>query len=231
MCTEENMECTEQNMVCTEQNIVCTEQNICCKIESCAFCPQTVDTSRTALTKTHCYFPIVYCTTSLVSLIEPECLLWGKGLTYLLTPWSRVPLENLTGSQLVKIFSIFCGTRRFITAFTSARHLSLPWASSIQSMPPYPTSWRSILILLSDLRLSPPSGLLPSGFPTTALYTTLPSPIHAKCPAHLILLDLIIRTIWWWVQIIKCGVRTELLNICYMEFCTWLVEEIVARCR
>ena len=44
---------------------------------------------------------------------------------YLLTPLSRVLLENLTVSQLVKKFPAFYGTRRFITAFTSARHLSL----------------------------------------------------------------------------------------------------------
>jgi hypothetical protein len=34
----------------------------------------------------------------------------------------------------------FYETRKFITAFTSARHLSLPWASSIQSLPQHPTS-------------------------------------------------------------------------------------------
>ena len=45
-------------------------------------------------------------------------------LAYLLTPWSRVLLEKLTGFQLVKKFPAFYGTRRFITAFTSARHLS-----------------------------------------------------------------------------------------------------------
>ena len=45
--------------------------------------------------------------------------------TYLLTPWSRVLLEKLTGFQLVKKFPTFYGTLRFITAFTSARHLSL----------------------------------------------------------------------------------------------------------
>ena len=44
---------------------------------------------------------------------------------YLLIPWSRVSLQNLTGSQLVKKFPAFYGTRRFITAFTSVRHLSL----------------------------------------------------------------------------------------------------------
>jgi len=44
---------------------------------------------------------------------------------YLLTPWSRVFLEKLTGLQLVKKFPAFYGTRRFITALTSARLLSL----------------------------------------------------------------------------------------------------------
>ena len=68
-------------------------------------------------------------------------------LTYLLTPWCRVLLEKLTGLHLVKKISAFYGTRRFITALTSVCHLSLSWASPIQSIYPYPTSWRSILIL------------------------------------------------------------------------------------
>ena len=42
-------------------------------------------------------------------------------LTYLISPWSRVLLEQLTVLQLVKKFPAFYGTRRFITAFTSAR--------------------------------------------------------------------------------------------------------------
>ena len=52
--------------------------------------------------------------------------------------------------------------RRFITAITKARHLFLSWARSIQSMPPHPTTWRSILILTSHLRLCLSSGLFPS---------------------------------------------------------------------
>jgi len=71
--------------------------------------------------------------------------------TYLLTPWCRVLLEKLTGLQLVKKFQAFHGTRRFITALTSVRHLSLSWASPIQSIYPHPNSWRSILILLTYL--------------------------------------------------------------------------------
>jgi hypothetical protein len=46
-------------------------------------------------------------------------------LTYLFTPWSRVLLEKLTGLQLVKKFPAFYETRKFITTFTSTRHLSV----------------------------------------------------------------------------------------------------------
>ena len=108
-------------------------------------------------------------------------------LTYLLTPWCRVLLKKLTGLQLVKKFPVFHGARRFITALTSVRHLSLSWASPIQSIYPHPTSWRSSLILSNHLRLGLPSGLLPSGFPSKTLCTPLlthtrhmPSPHQQK---------------------------------------------------
>ena len=103
-------------------------------------------------------------------------------LTYLLTPWCRVPLEKLTGMQLVKKSPAFHGTPRFITALTSVRHLSLSWASPIQSIYPHRTSWRSILILSTHLRLGLPSSLLLSGFLTKILYTPSPHPYvpHAQ---------------------------------------------------
>ena len=115
--------------------------------------------------------------------------------SYLLTPWCRVLLEKLTGLQLVKKFHAFHRTRKFITALTSVHHLSLSWANPIQSIYPHPTPWRSILILSTHLRLGLPSGLLPSGFPTKTLYTPLSSLIRGTCPAHLILLGFITRTI------------------------------------
>ena len=79
--------------------------------------------------------------------------------TYLLTPRCRVLLVKLTGLQLVKKFPAFHRIPRFITALTSVRHLSRSWASPIQSIYPHPTSWRSILILSTHLRLGLPSGL------------------------------------------------------------------------
>jgi hypothetical protein len=42
-----------------------------------------------------------------------------------LTAWSRVLLEKVTGSQVVKKFPAFYGTQRFIIVFTSVHHPSL----------------------------------------------------------------------------------------------------------
>ena len=74
-------------------------------------------------------------------------------LTYLLTPWSRVLFEKLTGSAASQEITRIFGTRKFLTVLTSARHLSLSWVNSIQYPQLPPTSWRSTLILSSHLRL------------------------------------------------------------------------------
>jgi hypothetical protein len=44
---------------------------------------------------------------------------------HLLTPWSRVLLEKLTGSAASQEIPLIFGTRKFLTVPTSARHLSL----------------------------------------------------------------------------------------------------------
>ena len=113
---------------------------------------------------------------------NPVCM-----LACLLSPWCKVLLEKRTGLQLVKKFPAFHGTRRFITALTSVRQLSLFWTSPIQSIYPHPTSWRSVLILYTHLRLGLPSGLFPPVSPprpyTTPLLTHtrhMPSPSHSS---------------------------------------------------
>ena len=109
-----------------------------------------------------------------------------KLLTYLLTPWCRVLLEQLTGLQLVKKFPAFHGTRMFITALTSVRHLPLSWASPIQSIYPHPTSWRSVL-LTTHLRLVSPMVSFPPVSPPRPY--TPPHPLlthtrHMSSPSH-----------------------------------------------
>jgi hypothetical protein len=76
----------------------------------------------------------------------------------------------------VKKFPAFYGTRRFIIAFTSARHLSLSWATAIQSMPPHTAFWSSILILSSNLRLDLWSLSITSSPPKLCM--------HLSCPPY-----------------------------------------------
>ena len=95
-------------------------------------------------------------------------------LTYLLTPWNTVVLQKLTGSQLVKKFPAFYGTRRFITAFASVpilSHLDPVHTPTYHFLKihfnvilPY-TSWSSEQLFLSDV-------------PTKTLYT---SPLPYSC--------------------------------------------------
>jgi hypothetical protein len=76
--------------------------------------------------------------------------------------------------------------------FTRALHRPLSRSRSIQSILAH---LGSILILSSHLRLGFPSGFLPSDFSTKILYSFHFSANLATCPAHLILLDLIILII------------------------------------
>ena len=145
----------------------------------------------------------------------------GQNMSYFLTPWCRDLLEKLTGLQLVKKFPAFYGTRRFITALTSVRHLSLSWASQIQSIYPHPTSWRSILILSTHLRLGLPSGLFPPPVSPPRPYTP-PSP-HPHAPhAQPISFFSILSPAQYWVR------STNHLAPCYAVSSIPLLHVIVS---
>ena len=111
------------------------------------------------------------------------CELWRKPPKLELTnSTQRSPSLKANISQLVKKFPAFYGTRKLINRFYNTHPLSLSTAD--QSSPcPHPTSWTSIVILFSHLRLGLPSHLFPPGFPTKPLLT----PTHVTCLANLII--------------------------------------------
>jgi hypothetical protein len=124
-----------------------------------------------------------------------------------LTTMSRYhSLTELPIVQPLKNFPAFYGTRRFITVFKRALHLSLSWARSIQSITSHPISLRSILILFTHLRLGLPSGLLHSGFQTNILYW-FESPDHSNYT-------------WRIIQVMKLFIMQFSRYTCQKTYCS-----------
>jgi hypothetical protein len=80
------------------------------------------------------------------------CLFYSE--TNQLNPWSKVLLEKLIVTHLLKKFPKFYGTRRFFTVFTEARHWAPYEARRIQSTSSHPISLKihSYIILSSTPR-------------------------------------------------------------------------------
>jgi hypothetical protein len=122
---------------------------------------------------------------------------WTHGilLNYFLTPRSRVLLEKLTGSQLVKKFPAFYGARMSITTFQVPA--TCPYPEPDQSSPSPPTYFLNIHfnIILPSMPGSSKGSISFRFSHQNPVYTS-PLPIRSICPAYLILLDFISRIIF-----------------------------------
>ena len=113
---------------------------MCVCVCECVCIPTSFYEDKCVLFEDKCVLCVRKSTPTVLRSICSEAHPKGSTQKFTLTPWCRVLLEKLTGLQLVKKFPALHGTRRFITALTSVRHLSLSWASPIQSMYPHPIS-------------------------------------------------------------------------------------------
>jgi len=111
-------------------------------------------------------------------LTPPPC-----PFTYLLIPRSRVLLEKLIGSQLVKKCPSFYGTQMFITALQVQP--PVPILSQIDPVhAAHLTSEDPTLTLSCHLRLGLPRGLIPEGSPSKRRKHHFPPPYVLHVPPN-----------------------------------------------
>jgi hypothetical protein len=114
--------------------------------------------------------------------------------------------------------SVTCGEGETLSRHCSwTRHCSVPvWMLQFKQM--YLYQWPTLVTVTGVLVWKGPNRLFSSGFPTKILYTFLFSLVRATCPAHLILLDLIVlimyKTIIWTSVLYECETWPLMLRMC-----------------
>ena len=141
-------------------------------------------------------------------------------------PCSTFLIEILNFSQLVKKFPVIYGTRRFITALISARHLFLSWAWSIQSMNSTFHFLKIHLYIIFSAKPGYPKWSLSLSFPHRKHVYNSPFPIRATCPTNFILLYFITRKILSdytsWSSSFLVISTFLLTHTCYTQICIFI---------
>ena len=139
---------------------------------------------------------------------------------------SRVLLEKLTGCAASQEIPCTFGIRRFITVLTSARHLSLSWANSIQSLK---TTFHYLKVHLNIIL--PSASGSPQYFPHTPLANKSTQTLFASnwsySPYTINRLVFVMNKLWgcYWVISVLRGKKTDILiSTCCVFVClsAWL---------